>query len=101
MLKKMVMAIAVLAGLCQAANFTNGDFSGTWSLSGYWEEVDNPNSYGWLYGTIISDGNGNIIGGTVTNSYGETHSIPLATYTVNSDGTLNIDFGEGAISMVQ
>jgi len=98
--KKIVVVIAVLVGLCQAANFTNADFSGTWSLYGYWYwvGVDNLNSDDCLYyGTIISDGNGNIIGGTVTNSYGETHSIPLATYTVNSDGTLNIDFGEGAI----
>jgi len=94
--RKILVGLAVVglavfgwSQMSVAATFSNADFSGTWSFyCDCQQEADTFN--GWVYGTMESDGAGNITGGTGTNSLGESITVPPATYTLNSDGTMTI-----------
>ena len=94
--RKILVGLAVVglavfgwSQMSVAATFSNADFSGTWSFyCDCQQEADTFN--GWVYGTMESDGAGNITGGTGTNSLGESITAPPGTYTLNSDGTMTI-----------
>jgi hypothetical protein len=62
-------------------SFSNGDLTGTWALGGMSAQ-----------GTVQLDGNGNIVGGTVSDDSGNTTS-PSGIYSLASNGTISVTVG--------
>jgi len=63
--------------------FVTGDFAGNWNLyalasGGTWE--------GWRRGTVSSDGNGNITGGSIVTCNGVSLNVTGGTYTLGQNG---------------